>query len=160
MKEDCPAPKITAIREAAVAAIYDSLYVSIEMEVNGERMDMAGSKNRETILELVSLDNDDCTLDELDDDSVLYELPNASCEDMSEWASLIDAVRIHVLPDEDWDAEECVVDHAPEKATYLKQMFGIPDDYYTDVAPDPTERELIEIRKKLTELTGSSPRET
>ena len=153
LEEDYPAPKMTAVREAAVAAIYDTLYTLTEIEIDGERMGMKPGPIRKSILEIVPTIVDDEYLEE-------FPLPDASCQDMSEWDSLIEVMRSHVLGDQDWDMEEDFVDLAPEKAELLKKMCTIPDDYYTDVAPDPTESELAKIRKGLTELTGSCPRGT
>lgn len=151
LKDDYPTPKMTAVREATVAAIYDTLYTLIEIEIDGERMGMDAGPLRKSILEIVRSMVDDDYLE-------YYPLPDASCQDMERWDGLIDLMRLHVLGDEDWDMEEDFVDCDPDKANYLKDAMRIADDYYTDVAPDPTEGELAEIRKGLTELTGSCPR--
>jgi len=45
------------------------------------------------------------------------------------------------------------LDLPPEHAKKLKRMMGVTEDYYTAIPPDPSERELGEIRSRLRALT-------
>ncbi len=61
-----------------------------------------------------------------------------------------------VLWDEDWDLPELVMDQDPEQGRSIKRLLDITDDYFTAVAPDPTDAELAHIRRVLLELTASA----
>ena len=64
-----------------------------------------------------------------------------------------------VLWDDDWNMPELVMDSSPEAARTVKECLSISDDYYTAIAPDPTEAELMKARVILRKLASTAPDE-
>ena len=81
--------------------------------------------------------------------------PEADCSDMDEWSMLIEIIGGRVLWDDDWLDEDLHMDVSPETSRLRKEHLCIDDNYYTAIAPDPTEAELIEIRRRLKRLLES-----
>jgi hypothetical protein len=59
--------------------------------------------------------------------------------------------------DDDW-ADEEIMDADPDIARERKRRFGINDDYYLAVAPDPTDSELDAARAVLKRLLSDEAR--
>ena len=102
-----PAPPLTATREATVAALYSALRQMVDMEIdmmsNGEK----GLGVRENLRQYwLNTDTEE-------------EVPDAECDQSSEWMILIDAMQDAVLWDEDWDMDDLVMDSSPEKAAVV-----------------------------------------
>jgi hypothetical protein len=132
--DDCPSPKLTAVNEATVAAIYRYVRISIEIEIDGDRR--AWRRNvlaaiREVDVAPRSSDPDD-------------DLPAENHDEMDEWHPLMDALESFVLHDEDWDMDDLFMDANPDLSQARKDHLSIEDDYFTAVAPDPSEAELAE----------------
>lgn len=51
-------------------------------------------------------------------------------------------------------AGAALVDGDPDTAAYLRETLGIAPDYYTAVAPDPTESDIVRIRETINRVTG------
>ena len=56
--------------------------------------------------------------------------------------------------DRDFEDEELVLGLDPAVGRHLKRQMGIDRDYYTDVAPEPTDEQLALIIKKLRSPCG------
>ena len=78
-----------------------------------------------------------------------FELPAESCRDLNEWSLLIECLEARVLWDADYLDEDLYADQAPEAGQFLKDQMGVPDEYFTAVAPDPTDRDLDIVRQKI-----------
>jgi hypothetical protein len=75
--------------------------------------------------------------------------------DLEEWTFLIDRMANRILWDDgDYEMEDDFIDDDPRLSRAKMQIMGIPDDYFTAIAPDPTDDELVEIRQQLAELCG------
>jgi len=61
-----------------------------------------------------------------------------------------------MLWDDDWDMTELVMDQDPEHGRSIKGLLEIADDYFTAIAPDPTDTELAHARRVLLDLTASA----
>jgi hypothetical protein len=46
------------------------------------------------------------------------------------------------------------MDADPAVGRYCRDELGIADDYYTAIAPDPTEEQLDSVRRTLREVCG------
>ncbi len=84
------------------------------------------------------------------DDSFTY--PVESCLQYDEWELLIECLQDRVLWDDDWEMEEDLIDAPPEVSSWRKHQFGIADDYFIDIVPDPPDNELEVIRQRLIDL--------
>ena len=132
-----PAPKLTAVSEATVAAIYYNIVEMVEIEIDERRASV-----RKRI-------RDACR--EAGEKSV----PAAGSRDMDRWLDCVQALLDRVIWDADW-AEEDFADVPPARATELKRLFGISDSYYTAIAPDPDAKELTKIRRRLSRLIAKN----
>ena len=140
--EEEPASTLTAVREATVAVIYELVRDMVQLEVD----DLHAADGRPTWRELVL---GACRQRRVDDDS----LPSQECDDLEEWDLLIQCLADGVLWDDDWKGEEVHLDADPKTSRAMKKLFGINEDYYVDIPPDPSDAELEEIINTLHELT-------
>ena len=140
LREDFPPPKVSAVSEGAVAAIYEHLRSMVEMELEGS-VDDEEPTWRQLILHACR----ECGMRE--------EMPDQNCEDLEEWNLLIDCLMGGVLWDEDWQDGEHFLDAAPETSRGLKKLLGIDKDYYVDVPPDPSDEEVNQLLARLWKLT-------
>lgn len=89
---------------------------------------------------------------EFDDDDLGDEPwpPVLECDDADQWRELLNHLAGYILWDDlDYEAGQFFLDDDPDESAHLKEMLGITDDYYTDVPPDPTDRELEGVRREL-----------
>lgn len=160
-------PKLTVVNESAIHAVFVALEQSVEHEIDHE-FDLAnvgledgdwkdagfedgGSEDaeledgewkvdkswRRQILETVSVIDSE------------LELPDADCGDFDEWSFLIDVLRDRILWDRDFWAEPTFGDADPVKAHEARSRMGIDQNYFREVAPDPSDEELAAIRLRL-----------
>jgi hypothetical protein len=143
LQEDRPMPRLTAVREAAVAAVYEAIMIWVEMEIDQAAEGLESPAWRELILAA-------CRERGID------ELPDADCEDLSEWEVLVSALADGVLWDDDWRDSESLLDADPKASRAVKKLLGIDDEYYVAVPPDPSEKEVEGIWATLRDLTRDS----
>ncbi|MCY2967399.1 MAG: hypothetical protein NT069_27820, partial [Planctomycetota bacterium] len=79
-------------------------------------------------------------------------MPAETSGDMEEWRLLIDCLVDTVLWDTDYLCEDAYVDQSPEAGQLMKDQMGVPDEYFTAVAPDPTDRDLDIARQNIRAL--------
>ncbi|WP_164101263.1 hypothetical protein [Candidatus Laterigemmans baculatus] len=162
--------ELTAVNEAAAYAIFATVLSQIEIEVDMARDPLADALDikpdlgfgrdwrtywrRHTLASLrETLASADADLDTDDGDSPLV-LPEAECEDLGVWSEWIERLADRILWDRDFEMSESFLDTDPAKATLMKQVLGIPRDYYTAIAEEPGADEteaLLESLRKLTE---------
>jgi hypothetical protein len=143
-----PPPKLTAINEATIAAIYTTIRTNIIVEIESVK-DCPEEEPPLFWRKLVHpcLDNDMPS-------SAKESLPAVTCDDPNEWEWMLDAVEAQVLWDDDYEPFAGVMDGAPEEAARVKACLGIVGDYYEAIAPDPTESDMPQIYETLELLTG------
>ena len=142
LREEGPAPTLTAAREATVAVVYELVRDMVQLEIDDPQAVGVRPTWRKLVLGA-------CRQRRGDDDS----LPSQDCDDCEEWDLLIQCLADGVLWDDDWKGEEVHLDADPKTSRALKKLFGIDKDYYVDVPPDPSDAELEEIINTLHELT-------
>lgn len=131
------APVITAIAEAAIAAIYAQVILEVEIEI-----DEGSTDNRRLVRKA-------CVECGLRDD-----VPNVSSEHLIEWRGCLDRLENRIFWDADWEEDIIEPDDPPEKANAFRELFGLHDDYYVAVAPDPNPQQLLTVRKRLKRLAS------
>jgi hypothetical protein len=94
------------------------------------------------------------TLAAYSSDGAMDDLPEEDCDDMSEWEFLVECLSDRVLWDADYEGGDNFLDSSPELACEMRGIFGIDDEYFLDVPPDPRETQLPLIRDKLKQLCG------
>lgn len=134
-------PKLTAMNEAAVAILFANVEDSIQIEVDAQKDDFEDSIFwRPLVLAIYH------------DDGDKIDLPASDCTDMDEWNLLVDVLSDRILWDDDFNDADRFLDAPPDEAESLRDRFGIDDDYYRAIPPDPSESEFPGIRAKLKEL--------
>jgi len=143
LNEGVPTPKLTAIREATIGAIYRYLGDHVEMEIDNNEMAL-----RPMIL-AAALERGVGRAE--DGTSTLPEVANSTEED---WFEVVEELSMEVLHDTDWDLPSKLLDMPPEQKRKWAHDFDIDEDYFTDIALDPAPAELVAIRSRLCNLTG------
>jgi len=151
--DSAPAPPLTAINEAAVAAAFQNIRNQVAQELEptvgaggddaewfGDAELDAGPSWRQLIL--------NACRDTGDTD----DLPEAVSSDNEEWELLIDCLQDRILWDDDWQLL-AQLDAPPEASRRMKQELGIDDDYFVTVPPDPSDEEAARMIVDLRYLT-------
>jgi hypothetical protein len=167
-----------AHNEATIATIFSTLAYQVEMEIDlspKQCADDVRAYTRKLILEahheVIERDQrashakakahlrqnhskakDD--VDDEDDDDGAWKLPTVDSKDMEQWKFLLAFLADEILWDDDYDMTGLFVDRDPLGSRELMERMGIAEDYYTALAPDPTDDELVGTRQQLGELCG------
>ena len=150
LSPDVPPPELTALNEATVAALYECVRQRLGVELEYAANEPEG-EFRTCWRELVRATLDE---EELTDPETGEVVLSIECDDLDEWELQVECLSDHVLWDADYAMEEEFLDAAPVASRRLKYDLGIPDDYFTDVAPDPGDSEMDGIYEVLKSLTG------
>ena len=145
LMESEPAPQLTAVIEATVASVYRHAHDMVFQEIESGSDGHASTLPTWRELVLAAVRNSD----------VMERLPHPGSTNKEAWDFLIVCLEGQVLWDDDWEIEE-QLDVPPESSRRWKQKLGIPDDYYTAVAPDPSDAEAEIMLEKLRQLTSQS----
>ncbi len=140
LQENQPMPKLTAVREAAVGAVYEAIMLIVEMEIDQPAEERTSPTWRELVLTA-------CQEQGID------ELLDPTSEEIDEWSTLISCLTDAVLWDEDWRDSESLLDADPKASRAVKKLLGIDEDYYIAVPPDPTDEEMKRVWATLRGLT-------
>ncbi|MGO9108542.1 MAG: hypothetical protein ACLP9L_04850 [Thermoguttaceae bacterium] len=140
LQENQPIRRLTAVREAAVGAVYEAIMLIVEMEINQPAEERTSPTWRELVLTA-------CQEQGID------ELLDPASEEIDEWGMLISCLTDAVLWDEDWRDSESLMDVDPKAGRAVKEMLGIDEDYYVAVPPDPTDEEMKAVWTTLRGLT-------
>jgi len=141
-----PCPELTALSEGTFAAVYAVIRQSIEAEIDFAREGPMPDDDESAICTLVLAAFRDVT-PEWDG-----SLPVPGCEDIDEWTFLLDVLMDRVLWDRDFEEEELFLDADPGKGHRLMRKLGIARDYFTAIAPEPTDDQLAAFRESLRQL--------
>jgi hypothetical protein len=146
--EAVEAPELTALNEGTVAAVFMTLEQAVDIEIDNERGN-EDTEFRTSIRSSIREAYIECFGQPAPDEATIPEL---DCDDADEWKDLIEQLEERILWDLDYAQAHLHLDAPPEQSALHKSWFGIDQDYYTAIAPDPTEAELKEIRKSLKRL--------
>ena len=137
-------PELTALNEATVAVLFNAIEQGLELEIdchNENELEARFSWRR-------------LLLDAITEGSDLSDLPSVDCREMSEWLFIIETLSDSILWDHDFASGEYFLDTPPEQADMMRERFGIDDEYYRAIPPDPKECDLPAIRATLKQLCG------
>jgi hypothetical protein len=76
-------------------------------------------------------------------------LPTACSSKASEWFDLIRTLLFRILDDVDYLAADTFLDVSPHRSRSMKDLLGIPKDYFTAIPPAVTRQGLEAIRANL-----------
>jgi hypothetical protein len=143
LRPEIKAPELTAVREAAVAAIAQNVDDQLAIETDG---DFAGEGSpwefywRRLVRAIVP---------EPDDEPYGPIAPELANENLKDWLFITECCFWGALLwDEDWRDDE-VQDVNPTTAVLIRGQLGIDADYYTSVAPDPRPDEMIPLVRRM-----------
>jgi hypothetical protein len=142
--ENVAAPKLTAVNESTVAALLQSFWNQLVIE-----LDMCEGIDDHPFLEcrraLLTAFEDE------DDPDTLALMPEEHETDSEMWHDLFSLFESRFLVDTDYEMA-ALLDAPIEKAEELKAIMGIDDEYFVSIAPDPTERQMHKVNQKLAKL--------
>jgi hypothetical protein len=157
--------ELTATNEAAVYAIFQTLAVQIEVEVDTED-DKPANDSWRCFWRRLTLDAyrecfSDAHSDSFDDDDPEDPWMTPQSEqspNLSQWQSLTECLADRILWDRDFEMAGSFLDEEPAKAAVLKQMMGIETDYYSSIAPDATANKVDDLLREVRQITHQKPR--
>jgi hypothetical protein len=144
LRADQPMPKLTAVLEAAVGAVYESIRVMVEIEIDEPAEDRESPSWRELVLAAGR-------------ERGIEDLLDPESEDLDEWEVLVSRLADAVLWDQDWKDTDDHLDADPKASRMVKNVLGIDEDYYVAVPPDPSDEEMEGIWATLRRLTHGGP---
>ncbi len=136
LRPDIPAPPLTAYREAAVEAVFRTLFLLLEIDVD----------NKTT--EIRSL-----TLSAYQERYYSFgPVLTPQTGDMEEWGVVVGNLSGLLLAEEDYEFDG-IADLPPDKSQQVYSKSGLPSDYFTAFPPDPSTEEANQLAKDLFMLT-------
>ena len=132
--EAVPRPELTAVNEAAVAAVFTQIECEVVLESESGPQDTGW---RSMVLAA-------CRQCEI----LPEELSEPASDDMAQWELLIRCLQDRILWDADYE-DLRRLDDPPELRKVMGNWLGISETYYEAVARDPAPAELKELRKRL-----------
>jgi hypothetical protein len=174
-----PRPELTAHTEATVAAIFhhivDQVVLEIEMvaelgvyeeatlwrqlvlaayreaeEGDGIEEQIESRSRGDSLRGFPSTDGD---REDADNDE-LWVPPSVGSDHVDDWEFLIDCLANRILWEGDYEMSGVFLDADPTESGMQMDLMGIAEDYYTAIAPDPTDQQLELIRRRLRWLCG------
>jgi len=150
LDESRPVLELTAVREAAVYALFCSLHLMIEIEIDLGRLGgKSNHKMRSLAIAAIEYSLPPQELRSLRDQSMI---PDLTSDDLDEWQFLIDLLADGILWDRDFDMDYLMADQNPQRANKVKRLLGIDGDHYAHVPPDPKVDQLEAIHEQLIRL--------
>ncbi len=138
-----PELPLTSVNESVIGALFKILHESLSFELSlryPEKVE-ALSRTRRLILAAAVESNDP-----------ISDLPSLESTDFEQWRMVLDEIEERILWDADYEMEDAFMDLPPEQAQLKRDMFGIDDDYFVAVAPEPSEAEYEAARNQLSLL--------
>ncbi len=152
------APRLSALLEATVAAIFKGIRDHVAIEVGfPQSTEYARWVERPGWRHLVASAFHSVTISEGDFES-LEELPLEASSDLQQWERVVDYLADVVLWDRDFEFTDTFLDMDPEILRERRQMLGIEHDYFTQIAPDPRPAELAELVSATRRIVRQKPR--
>jgi len=144
LRKDTPPVRLTAVLEGAIAAVFQHVQDLITFEIDTPEF---GTSWRELVIA--------ARKDTEGDDSERAEIPEPTCEDLDEWDLQMQELSDGVLWDGDYEDAQLYIDFPPEKSTELRDLMGIPKNYFLAIADDLTDKEAKARIKQLKKLCNS-----
>jgi len=142
LRDDVPAVPLTAVVEAAIAAVFQHLRIQVDIEVDEPTWWRDWRK-------LIIAAREETGGE---------ELPDPTCDDLDEWDLQIQELTDVVLWDADYGDGELYLDKPPEESEVLRAITGIPQEYFLTIADDLSdeqiEAKLSELRKVCRSVIG------
>jgi hypothetical protein len=153
-----------ASNEAVVGALFENIRQNIEAEIFHQSLgnDMLDQHHadafywRGKVLAAEIESTSEAERLELQQDG--FSLPTTDCECLSTWEMLVEGLADQILWDRDYEMAAAFMDDDPDFSANEKRMFGIDQDYFTGLTPDPREDQLDSVVFSIERLIRSKPR--
>jgi hypothetical protein len=147
LDKSVPAPRLTAVNEATVAAVFEVIQMHTTMEIEMSRQLDRSERYlwREDLLKTYRE-----VYGEQPDPN--FPLPRKNSRDTTDWELVIGALSERILWDDDWNLESGIVDCPPELAQLQMTVLTIDDEYFQGIAPDPPDSKMPAILEELRAL--------
>jgi hypothetical protein len=122
LRSNVPTPALTAISEAAVGAVYETIRLAVEMEIGQPAEWRLSPTWRELVLAACR-------------ERGIKDLLEAASVDLDEWEVLVGCLADAVLWDEDWKETGHLLDADPTASRAVKKLLRIDEDYYVGQRP-------------------------
>jgi hypothetical protein len=176
-----PMPELTAHTEATVAAVYAHVLSMIVMEIESppgseqvdgwddpEDIDDAFAWRRLALAAYLEAEGkpwangtatgegDGRVPGDREEDDGPWSPPEIASEDVEEWDLLVgECLANRILwGDGDHEGGPGFMDADPAVSRSCRDELGIAEDYYTAIAPDPTDEQLDSVRRTLRDVCG------
>lgn len=158
---------LSAVNEAVVGAIFEHVNQMVELEIASESFGIFSAVQadenpfyrwswRESVIQAVLERVTEAELSEMHRDG--FYLPTSTCTDLETWSDLIENLADQILWDRDYELAAAFMDDDPEIAAAEKKMFGIDQDYFTELTPDPREDQMQPVLFSIQKLVRSKPK--
>ncbi|MGB1706233.1 MAG: hypothetical protein ACPHF4_00230 [Rubripirellula sp.] len=152
------APRLSAPLEATIAAIFNDVRDHVAIEVDfPQSTEHARWVERPGWRHLVASSFHSVTIS-AGDFEYLEELPLEASSDMQQWERVIDYLADAILWDRDFEFAENFLDMDPDLLRRRRQILGIEDDYFTQIAPDPSPSEVAGLVSATRRIVRQKPR--
>lgn len=147
-----PAPKLSAVNEAAIAMVFEFISYQIDIEIDDEP---PSNLWRSLVLDAANECFGDNSEEEEADDDFIPDSADSQRRDI--WHPLVQTLADQILWDRDFEMIETFIDEPPEKATMMRQIMGIDDDYFSTAADDlHSPGEVAESLNRLSNLLSDA----
>lgn len=136
LRDETPPPAKRAVNDATVAAIFSDItnvVISYDAELEDEW-------RRLVIASLCQIGSE--------------QVPTLNAHNSDAWLEALVRLRDYILEDSDYLLEQ-TADRPPDVSRRFKELADIPQDYFAEPAPEPSDEELKQILADLCELAGT-----
>jgi hypothetical protein len=139
-----PIPRHTAANEGAIAAVFDTLRLLLQLELDETPSeDSPSTAIRSLILAAIA-----------DGDEPPEELPEPTAGNWEVWEDVLEVIEGRIFWDADYEMGDAFLDRPPEEAHELLALMTIDPEYYTAIPREPDRAGLIAVRQTLARLLG------
>ena len=155
LDSETPPSTLTAISEATIYVLFRELETLIEAEIEFDAIDSATDNNIRTMACRAYLSGADH--DHGDEDEVFGDMiPSSVSNEMDQWSDFVEALADNILWDRDFELDRLISDAAPDQAHIIKTQLGINADYYSSIADDVREINVVEMSQQIRQLTPAT----
>lgn len=156
LRADVQLPKLTAVNEAALAAIINNVDQLIWFEIDNEDVSIDEVLGDRHYWRRLLLACNDAAEDGPVTDDEEFAKTVVSSSDKKYWDIEIQVLENRFLWDIDFEYTD-IPDMPPEKAAAERRALNIERDYYTALAPDPREKEFDALIERVRALCNGAP---
>jgi hypothetical protein len=152
LKPDAPMPNLSAVNEAAVAAIFAQIHCNLIIE-----LDNATEPHLPVDYDIYYWRRRIAACQEPPQSEEEFFL-HQGCVELREWEVLLDCLADQILWDADWDMPDLFLDAERALSHARRRRLGIEKDYFTMPAPDLRDQDVPGTLKASTSCSVATAR--